>query len=143
MKVKFIHYRANSARYNRSYVSCLSMILLVTSCASLYMMVKLVQDVTLNEYNPSNSNTSETISCGSSSCLVQSSCSGSNSNCTYSISYVSDNTSSSGYLVEDVLYLTTETNKTETIQASIIFGYVQTNNSSLMLGAKKVEILVL
>jgi hypothetical protein len=82
-------------------------------------------DIAFKTYNPSSSSTSETISCGSSSCdEVQSTCSGSNGNCTYSISYVSDNTSSSGYLVEDVLYLTTETIQPQTIQASILFGYV-------------------
>ncbi|KAJ1693053.1 hypothetical protein LUZ63_009751 [Rhynchospora breviuscula] len=88
-----------------------------------------------NTYSPSNSNTSETISCGSSSCeQVQSTCSGSNANCTYSISYVSDNTSSSGYLVEDVLYLTTETTQPQTTQASIIFGCGQTQTGTFLDG---------
>ncbi|KAF3324930.1 aspartic proteinase-like protein 1 [Carex littledalei] len=89
-----------------------------------------------NTYNPSNSSTSETISCGSSSCdEVQSrTCSGSNGNCTYSVSYASANTSTSGYIVEDVIYLTTETNQPQTIQASILFGCGQTQTGTFLEG---------
>ncbi|XP_078173765.1 aspartyl protease family protein 1-like [Carex rostrata] len=93
-------------------------------------------NLAFNTYSPSNSSTSETISCGSSSCdEVQSrTCSGSNGNCTYSVSYLSDNTSTSGYIVQDVIYLTTETTQPQTIQASILFGCGQTQTGTFLEG---------
>ncbi|KAJ3692823.1 hypothetical protein LUZ60_011918 [Juncus effusus] len=86
-------------------------------------------------YDPKKSNTSENISCGSSQCDdVQSSCSGSEASCTYKISYLSDNTSSSGMLVEDVLYLTTETAQQKTMQASIVFGCGENQTGTFLDG---------
>ncbi|XP_072993750.1 aspartyl protease family protein 1-like [Typha latifolia] len=80
------------------------------------------RNVTFNIYSPSNSTTSKQVPCSSSLCELQSSCSGASSSCPYEVQYLSVNTSSSGILVEDVLYLTTETASPEVVPASVVFG---------------------
>ncbi|XP_072993752.1 aspartyl protease family protein 1-like [Typha latifolia] len=77
---------------------------------------------TFNIYSPSNSTTSKKVPCSSSLCELQSSCSGASSSCPYEVQYLSANTSSSGILVEDVLYLTTETASPKAVPASVVFG---------------------
>ncbi|XP_073005150.1 aspartyl protease family protein 1-like [Typha latifolia] len=86
-------------------------------------------------YSPSLSSTSQNVSCSSNFCNLQNSCSGGSSSCSYLVQYVSDNTSSSGVLVEDVLYLTTEANSSEVIEASIVFGCGQVQSGSFLDGA--------
>ncbi|XP_072968328.1 aspartyl protease family protein 1-like [Typha angustifolia] len=80
------------------------------------------RNVTFNIYSPSNSTTSKLVPCSSSLCELQSSCSGASSSCPFEVQYLSVNTSSSGILVEDVLYLTTETASPDVVPASVVFG---------------------
>ncbi|XP_042471013.1 aspartyl protease family protein 1-like [Zingiber officinale] len=94
-------------------------------------------DIRFDIYSPSSSSTSQTVSCSNSLCdRSQSSCSGANSTCPYSVRYVSSNTSSSGVLVEDVLYFTTEnTAVPQIVQAQVVFGCGQVQTGSFLDGA--------
>lgn len=67
------------------------------------------------------SSTSQVVPCNSNLC-EHGRCSGDSSQCPYKVEYVSANTSSSGYLVKDVLYLTTEDTNLELVKAPIVFG---------------------
>ena len=73
-------------------------------------------------YSPAKSSTSRKVPCSSSLCDTE--CSAASSSCPYSIQYLSDNTSSNGVLVEDVLYLASESGPSKITQAPITFGYV-------------------
>ncbi|XP_074583746.1 aspartyl protease family protein 1-like [Curcuma longa] len=88
-------------------------------------------------YSPNSSSTSQAVSCSNSLCdRSQSSCSGANSSCPYSVQYVSTNTSSSGVLVEDVLYLRTEnTAVPQIVPARVVFGCGQVQMGSFLDGA--------
>lgn len=77
------------------------------------------------------SSTSQKVPCNSSVCDHQNKCSGS-SQCPYSVEYVSADTSSSGVLIEDVLYLTTEDMKSKVVKAPIIFGCGQVQTGSFL-----------
>jgi hypothetical protein len=82
------------------------------------------QNLQFDMYSPGNSSTSKKVPCSSSLCDLQTECSTETSSCPYSIEYLSDNTSSNGVLVEDVMYLTTESGQPKITQAPITFGYV-------------------
>ncbi|KAJ6816331.1 aspartyl protease family protein 1-like [Iris pallida] len=82
-------------------------------------------------YSPSMSSTSRKVPCNSSFCDHQNKCSGS-SQCPYSVEYVSADTSSSGVLIKDVLYLTTEDTKSKVVKAPIIFGCGQVQTGSFL-----------
>ena len=85
-----------------------------------------MQDRDLNQYRPSLSNTSRHLPCGHKLCDVHSFCKGSKDPCPYEVQYASANTSSSGYVFEDKLHLTSDGKHAEqnSVQASIILGYV-------------------
>lgn len=85
-----------------------------------------MQDRDLNQYRPSLSNTSRHLPCGHKLCDVHSVCKGSKDPCPYAVQYSSANTSSSGYVFEDKLHLTSNGKHAEqnSVQASIILGYV-------------------
>jgi hypothetical protein len=86
---------------------------------------RFLQKVSIQPYNPSASNTSKYISCGSSLCHSSSSCLKESDNCPYSIDYLSDNTSSSGILVEDVIHLASATTRSgDSVEFPFVFGYV-------------------
>ena len=57
-------------------------------------------------------------------CAQRRRCASENSDCPYQIVYLSNGTSSTGILVEDVLHLTTEDAKSENVEARITFGQV-------------------
>ncbi|KAG6522759.1 hypothetical protein ZIOFF_019911 [Zingiber officinale] len=101
------------------------------------LLMFLFLDIRFDIYSPSSSSTSQTVSCSNSLCdRSQSSCSGANSTCPYSVRYVSSNTSSSGVLVEDVLYFTTEnTAVPQIVQAQVVFGCGQVQTGSFLDGA--------
>lgn len=80
------------------------------------------QNLKFDVYSPRKSSTSRKVPCSSNLCDLQTKCSAGNS-CPYSIEYLSDNTSSNGVLVEDVLYLATESGHSKITQAPITFGY--------------------
>lgn len=72
-------------------------------------------------YSPNTSSTSKNVPCTSNLCAAQNECTGGANSCPYTVEYVSNNTSSSGVLVEDVMYLTTEDGQHE-VDAQITFG---------------------
>lgn len=84
-----------------------------------------MQDRELNEYKPSHSNSSRHISCSHELCKMAN-CKTPTAHCPYTVEYLSEDTSSSGYLFEDKLHLASVGgNKLQsTVQASIIIGYV-------------------
>lgn len=81
-----------------------------------------MQEFELGMYNPNRSLTSKAVTCNNSLCTHRNQCPGTFSNCPYTVSYVSAQTSTKGFLVEDVLHLTTEDNQQETVEAFVIFG---------------------
>ncbi|CAK9185771.1 unnamed protein product [Ilex paraguariensis] len=62
-------------------------------------------DRDLHEYNPSDSGTSKYLSCSHWLCELGSSCKSPEQSCPYTVNYYSEDTSTSGLLVEDVLHL--------------------------------------
>ncbi|GMP32082.1 hypothetical protein CsSME_00006002 [Camellia sinensis var. sinensis] len=73
--------------------------------------------VDFNIYSPSNSTTSSKVSCNSTFCGQCSL-----NTCPYYEEYLSNNTSSFGLLVEDVLHLTTDDSQLKAVDAQITFG---------------------
>ncbi|KAL6959295.1 cathepsin D [Sarracenia purpurea var. burkii] len=63
------------------------------------------QDRDLNEYNPSGSTTSKHLSCSHQLCQLGPNCQSPKQPCPYMVNYYSEDTSSSGFLVEDTLHL--------------------------------------
>ncbi|XP_010266873.1 PREDICTED: aspartyl protease family protein 1-like [Nelumbo nucifera] len=90
--------------------------------------------VNLNIYGPNISTTSKIVSCNSSLCESQR-CSGTPNVCPYSVSYLSNGTSSAGYLVEDILHLTTNNIRPEFVDAPITFGCGKVQTGSFLVGA--------
>ena len=77
--------------------------------------------MTLNVYSPTNSSTSRSVLCSDSIC--GNTCPGSNATCPYSVDYLYVNTSSSGTLVSDTLYLVTDDAAQQPVKAPVVFGY--------------------
>ncbi|THU67459.1 hypothetical protein C4D60_Mb05t24840 [Musa balbisiana] len=78
-------------------------------------------DKDLGLYNPAESRTSRYLSCSHELCSLRSSCGNLKQHCPYNIKYYSENTSSSGLLVEDILHLAS-TEDRASVQASVIIG---------------------
>ncbi|KAJ9146926.1 hypothetical protein P3X46_029139 [Hevea brasiliensis] len=93
------------------------------------------KEIQLNIYSTNNSSTSEKVPCNSSLCSQQKQCSSSQSVCPYQVLYLSENTSSSGYLVEDFLHLTTDDTQRTAHNATITFGCGQRQTGSFLDGA--------
>jgi hypothetical protein len=83
-------------------------------------------------YSPQKSSTSRKVPCSSSLCDKQSACQSASNSCPYNIEYLSDNTSSSGVLVEDLLYLITEYGQPKVVTAPITFGCGQVQTGSFL-----------
>ncbi|KAM3259411.1 hypothetical protein ACQJBY_050938 [Aegilops geniculata] len=83
-------------------------------------------------YSPRKSSTSRKVPCSSNLCDLQTECSAATNSCPYKIEYLSDNTSSNGVLVEDVLYLATESGKSKITQAPITFGCGRVQTGSFL-----------
>ncbi|KAL5201253.1 hypothetical protein ABZP36_035607 [Zizania latifolia] len=83
-------------------------------------------------YSPEKSTTSRKVPCSSSFCDLQGACRSKSNSCPYNIQYLSDNTSSSGVLVEDVLYLTSESAQSKVVTAPIMFGCGQVQTGSFL-----------
>ncbi|XP_071710378.1 aspartic proteinase-like protein 1 isoform X1 [Rutidosis leptorrhynchoides] len=77
-----------------------------------------------NEYNPSHSNTSKSITCSHQLCESGSNCKNPKQPCPYTAKYASDGMSSSGSLVEDILHLASDgVNGSNTyVRAPIVIG---------------------
>ncbi|XP_015074092.1 aspartic proteinase-like protein 1 isoform X1 [Solanum pennellii] len=74
-------------------------------CAPLSASYYSSLDKDLNEYNPSGSSTSKFLSCSHQLCELGSNCKNPKQPCPYTVNYVSEDTSTSGVLVEDILHL--------------------------------------
>lgn len=77
----------------------------------------------MNTYNPNTSSTSENVPCSSTLC-VPLKCASQSTSCAYDIPYGSsiEMSSSSGILVEDVLNLITDDDKSKSVESKIVFG---------------------
>ncbi|KAK3224397.1 hypothetical protein Dsin_011422 [Dipteronia sinensis] len=91
--------------------------------------------VKFNIFSPNKSSTSSKVPCSSTLCELQNRCSSPSSNCPYQVRYLSDGTTSTGYLVEDVLHLITNDNKSKAVDAPISFGCGQVQTGSFLDGA--------
>ncbi|ONK73625.1 uncharacterized protein A4U43_C04F33570 [Asparagus officinalis] len=78
-------------------------------------------DFDFSIYSPNMSSTSQGIPCSSNLC-ERHRCSKDSSQCTYNVEYVSDDTSSTGVLIKDLLYLTTEDTSSKVVKTPIVFG---------------------
>lgn len=86
----------------------------------------IMQDRDLSEYNPSLSNTSKNLPCSHHLCKLGTNCKGPKEPCPYIVDYSSENTSTSGFLVEDKLHLASVSDHATKnhVQASVILGWV-------------------
>ena len=86
----------------------------------------IMQDKDLSEYNPSLSNTSKNLPCSHHLCKLGTNCKGPKEPCPYIVDYSSENTSTSGFLVEDKLHLASVSDHATKnhVQASVILGCV-------------------
>ena len=84
--------------------------------------IVLVYQLDFSIYSLDKSSSGRTVPCSSPLCAHNSSCPASSDACPYRVVYLSSNTSSSGYLVEDVLHLTEDNNPSEPADATIPFG---------------------
>ncbi|KAI4317230.1 hypothetical protein L6164_025119 [Bauhinia variegata] len=93
-------------------------------CAPLSASYYASLDRDLNEYSPSRSMSSKHLSCSHQLCELGSTCKSSKQQCPYTINYFSENTSSSGLLVEDILHLASGGNSVSntSVQAPLIIG---------------------
>ncbi|XP_062101891.1 aspartyl protease family protein 1-like [Humulus lupulus] len=88
-----------------------------------------------NIFSPNTSSTSKKVSCNSTLCDLRRQCPSETSTCPYQIKYLSNGTSSTGYLVEDVLHLITDDAKLKGVKAPITFGCGTVQTGSFLEGA--------
>ncbi|XP_008241995.1 PREDICTED: aspartyl protease family protein 1-like isoform X1 [Prunus mume] len=86
-------------------------------------------------YSPNTSSTSKKVSCNSTYCEQRQHCASAASDCQYKIEYLSNDTSSTGVLVEDVLHLTTDDAKQKDVNARIGFGCGKEQTGIFLNGA--------
>ncbi|XP_043709193.1 aspartyl protease family protein 1-like [Telopea speciosissima] len=103
-----------------------------TACTSTSQSTNYGVVVNLNYYSPNASSTSKNVPCNSNMCEQQGQCLDPNS-CPYQLIYV-DQSSTSGYLVEDVLHLKTDNTHQEVVDAHITFGCSQTQTGGFLFG---------
>ncbi|KAF7129898.1 hypothetical protein RHSIM_Rhsim10G0206700 [Rhododendron simsii] len=75
-----------------------------------------------NIYSPNTSSTSAAVSCNSTFCGQPRQCSSTRNTCAYRIQYLSDDTSSTGVLVEDILHLTSDDSELKVVDAQVPLG---------------------
>lgn len=83
-----------------------------------------MQQIDLNIYSPNTSSTSKTVPCSDPMCQRQRRCSAPTNACPYQVVYLSNNTSTTGIVLEDVLHLITDDTQLKPVQAPIKFGYL-------------------
>lgn len=91
--------------------------------------------IKFNIYDPDKSSTSQKVSCNNSSFCKQRQCPSSGSSCRYQVDYLSNGTSSSGLLVQDVLHLITDDDQTKEADTRITFGCGQVQTGVFLSGA--------
>ncbi|XP_044509881.1 aspartic proteinase-like protein 1 isoform X2 [Mangifera indica] len=91
----------------------------------------------LSEFDPTISSSSKNLSCGDQLCKPHSNCKSLKDPCPYIAQYASQDTTSSGYLVEDVLHLASVSNyaSKSSVQASVIIGCGRKQTGSYLDGA--------
>ncbi|KAL4645555.1 hypothetical protein ACB092_02G242700 [Castanea dentata] len=93
------------------------------------------QVVNLNIYSPNASSTSKSVPCGSNYLCSSNQCLSANSDCAYNYAYVSNDTSTSGILVEDVLHLITDDGQSKAVDALVTFGCGKNETGIFLEGA--------
>ena len=78
--------------------------------------------VKFNIYSPNSSSTSKKVSCDNSLCQRRQQCPSESIDCPYQVVYLSNGTSSTGILVEDVLHLSADDDQLKDVDAQITFG---------------------
>ncbi|PQQ03936.1 aspartic proteinase-like protein 1 [Prunus yedoensis var. nudiflora] len=93
-------------------------------CAPLSASYYSTLDRYLNEYSPSGSNTSKHVSCSHELCESGTNCKSPKQSCPYTVDYYTENTSSSGLLVEDILHFAAggDDGPNTSIEAPVIIG---------------------
>eukprot|EP00249_Psilotum_nudum_P002780 c15921_g1_i1 orf=184-1443(+) len=95
-----------------------------------------ISEKDLNVYSPSSSRTSKRVTCDDSFCNMGDWCQTAQADCPYDVQYLSDNTSTSGILVEDVIYLSDgdRFGFNGSMATSVIFGCGQVQSGSFLDG---------
>ncbi|CAI8588543.1 unnamed protein product [Vicia faba] len=94
------------------------------------------QKIEFNIYDNKRSSTSKNVACNSSLCEQPALCSSSGGTCPYQVQYLSENTSTSGFLVEDVLHLITDHgDQTKQANPLVTFGCGQVQTGAFLTGA--------
>lgn len=106
-------------------------------CAPLSASYYDTLDRDLNEYSPSLSRTGKQLSCSHQLCKSTTNCKGPEEPCPYIVQYKSDDTASSGFLIEDVLHLTSASKNStpSSVQASVVFGCGRKQSGGYLEGA--------
>ncbi|KAJ7959055.1 aspartic proteinase-like protein 1 [Quillaja saponaria] len=106
-------------------------------CAPLSAGYYNMLDRDLSEYSPSLSSTSKHLSCRHQFCKMSSICKTSKDPCPYKAEYYSENTSTSGFLIEDKLHLASIGKQATQsfMQASVIFGCGRRQSGGYLEGA--------
>ncbi|KAK6922967.1 Xylanase inhibitor, C-terminal [Dillenia turbinata] len=93
-------------------------------CAPLSSSYYDALDRDLSEYSPSRSSTSKRLACSHQLCELGPKCKSPKPPCPYTVNYYSENTSSSGLLVEDTIYLESSKDRApnSSVQAQVILG---------------------
>ncbi|GMH06578.1 hypothetical protein Nepgr_008418 [Nepenthes gracilis] len=92
------------------------------------------QVLNFNIYSLNTSSTGTKVHCNSTLCQHSEGCSGTTTECPYQVQYLSANTSSSGYLVEDILQLTTDVNPSKHVDVNITLGCGEVETGSFLDG---------
>ncbi|GLT82591.1 hypothetical protein SLE2022_009540 [Rubroshorea leprosula] len=89
------------------------------------------QKIKFNIYSPNTSTTSSEVPCSSDLCGEPRQCS-SQGTCGYRVEYISNGTSSTGILVEDILHLITGDDQPKPVNANITFGCGQVETGDFL-----------
>ncbi|KAJ0086353.1 hypothetical protein Patl1_08472 [Pistacia atlantica] len=110
---------------------------LILKWCSLVFGASIVQERNLSEYDPAASSSSKNLSCSNQLCKSRTNCNSLKDPCPYIAEYASEDTSSSGYLVEDVLHLASVSKHAtqSSVQASVIIGCGRKQTGSYLDGA--------
>lgn len=101
---------------------------------SLVFGASIMQDRDLNEYTPSGSSTSKYLYCSHQLCESGPKCKSRNQSCPYTINYYTENVSSSGLLVEDILHLVSRKadGSNNYVRSPVIIGWVLLSTYSII-----------